>query len=189
MKAIFKKFNWMELLFGILLVAVGVATIVLAIVNKGAVSRTLSIIVSIFFFIFGVLAIVMSLVSDTKLFTTSALVYGSFLIALGVVVLINPEFVPTLLVTLIAVFLIAYGTVSLVKGILCIVYKMKWYWAVGSFLIAAVGITSGILAFCYKDIAFTATFVVAGIGIIVFGVLEIVNYFINGKKKKEEAAK
>ena len=187
MKSIFKRFSWMQLLFGFLLVAVGVTTIVLAIVNKGAVSKTLSIIVAIFFFIFGALAIIMSLISDTKMFTTASLVYGSFLIALGVVVLINPEIVPTILVTLIAVFLIAFGAVSLVKGIVSIVYKMKWYWAAGSFLIAAVGITSGILAFCYPDIAFTATFIAAGAGIIVFSILEIVAYFMKGKKKEEEA--
>jgi len=186
MKSIFKRFNWMQLLFGILLIAVGVATIVLAIVNKGAVSKTLSIIVAIFFFLFGALAIIMSLVSDTKLFTTASLVYGSFLIALGVVVLLNPTVVPSVLVNLIAVFLIAFGTVCLIKAIVSIVYKMKWYWIVGLFLIAAVGITVGILAFCYPDIAFTGTFIAAGAGIIAFGVLEIVLYFNRNKNKQVE---
>ena len=186
MKSIFKKFNWMQLVFGILLIAVGVATIILAIVNQGAISRTLSIIVAIVLFVFGGLSIVMSLVSDTKVFTTSALVYGSFFIALGVAVLIYPNVVPTVLVTLMAVFFIAFGVVSLIKAIFSIVYRMKWYWIAGLFLIAVVGITVGILALCYPNIAFIGTFIVAGTGIVVFGVLEIVTYFLN-KKDKEKA--
>lgn len=186
MKSIFKRFNWMQLLFGILLIAVGIATIVLAIVNKGAVSKALGIIVAIFFFIFGALAVIMSLVSDTKLFTTASLIYGSILIAMGVVILLTPDFIPTVLVTLIAVFLIAFGTVNLIKAIVSIVYKMKWYWIVALFLIAAIGITVGILAFCYPDVAFTGTFVATGAGIIAFGVLEIVLYFNRNKNKQVE---
>ncbi|MCR5506098.1 MAG: DUF308 domain-containing protein [Bacilli bacterium] len=188
MKSIFKRFNWMQLVFGILLVAVGVITIILAIVNRGAISKTLSIVFAIFFFIFGGIAIIMSLVSDTKIFMTGALVYGSVLIAVGIILLIQPGLISSMFVTLIAVFLIAFGSVALVKGVVCIVYKMKWYWIAALFLIAAVGITLGILSFCYKDIAFAATFIGAGVGIIILGVLEIISYVLLVKEQKEAPA-
>ena len=156
MNTLFKKHEWLRLLFGALLVGVGILITVLAFINKNGVNTALNIILAVILFVLGGLLAIVSIFSETKIIMTSGIVYGAFLISLGVAILIIQNFVSTLLVILLAVFLITFGGLSIFKGVTLAIYRAKWYWYVGLFLLGAVGITFGILALIYKDIAVQA---------------------------------
>ena len=182
MKSLFKRYIWLQIIYGVLLAAVGITTIILAFVNGEIIDRTLSIIIAVALFLFAVIMIVSSMLSETKEMFSLSLIYASLFIALGVVLLVNPSLISTIIVIMLAVFIIAYGAVCLVKGIVSIFYRMAWYWIALLFLLGAIGITGGILALCYPGIAFTVTFVVLGIGLAALGIYEIVLAIIAMKK-------
>ena len=174
MKALFKKYMWLQIVFGILIAGVGIATIILAFVNGEIIDRTLSIIIAVALFVFSSIMFFSSLFAETKSVFSIALVYGSLFVALGVVLLVNPSLISTIIVTLLAVFIIAYGAINIFKGVTLILYRAKWYWVAILFFLGTVGIVGGILALCYPGVAFTVTFVILGVGLVCYGIFEIV---------------
>ena len=56
-----------------------------------------------------------------------------------------------LLLYLLAVFLITFGSIALVKAIFLIVYKQKPIFIILMFVFAALGITAGILGLCFAS--------------------------------------
>lgn len=186
MNSIFKKHEWIRMLLGILLLVAGVITIVLAIVNRSGVSITLNITIAIMLFVIGGVMCIVSLLNDTKVIMTLTLVMGAFLIALGVAVIIVQDFVSTLLVILLAAFLISMGGISIFKGVTLIIFRAKWFWYVALFIVGTIGITLGILSLCYRDIAFIVTFIVVGAALVIMGVITIVISSIHVKKIKDD---
>ena len=186
--SLFNKYIWLRLIFGILLAIAGIIIIVLAIVNKDGISTALNITMAILLFLLGGTIAILSILSDTRVLMTGSLLFGAFLIALGVTILVVQNFVSTLLVILLAVFLITFGALCIVKCITFIIYHAKWLWYVALFLLGAVGITFGILALCYKDISFIATFIVVGVSLLAAGIVLIVLSIIKMRQRKRELA-
>ena len=184
MKSLFEKFPWMQIVLGVLLAAVGITTVVLAFVNGSIIDRTLSIIIAVALFVFAAIMFFSSLFAETKSIFSIALIYGSLFVALGVVLLVHPYLISTIFVTMLAVFLIAYGAVMLFKGATLIYFRAVWYWIALLFLLGTVGIVGGILALCYPGVAFTMTFVILGVALVALGVYEIVMGILAMKGKK-----
>lgn len=189
MKSLFKRFPWMQIVLGVLLLAVGVTTIVLAFVNGSIIDRTLSIIIAVALFIFAAIMFFSSLFADSKAIFSIALIYGALFVALGVVLLVHPYLISTIFVTMLAVFIIAYGAVLLIKGGTLIYFRALWYWIAILFLLGTIGIVGGILALCYPGVAFTVTFVILGVGLAALGVYEIIMAILamKGKGSSEKA--
>lgn len=184
MKELFKKYIWLQIIMGVLLLAVGITTIVLAFVNGSIIDRTLSIIIAVALFIFAAIMFFSALLAESKSVFSVALIYGSLFIALGVVLLVHPYLISTIFVTMLAVFLIAYGGITLFKGVTLIYFRVKWYWIALLFLLGSIGIAGGILALCYPGVAFTVTFVVLGVGLVALGAYEIVTALLAMKTAK-----
>ncbi len=189
MKTLFKKYPWMQIVLGVLLLAVGVTTIVLAFVNGSIIDRTLSIIIAVALFVFAAIMFFSSLFADSKTIFSLALVYGALFVALGVVLLVRPDLISAIFVTMLAVFFIAYGAVMVFKGAILIYFRALWYWIALLFFLGTVGIVGGILALCYPGVAFTVTFVILGVGLAALGVYEMVMGILatKGKGSKAEA--
>ena len=187
MKALFEKYPWMQIVLGVLCLAVGITTIVLAFVNGAIIDRTLSIIIAVALFIFAAIMFFSSLFADTKAIFSLALIYGALFVALGVVLLVRPDLISAIFVTMLAVFFIAYGAVMLFKGATLIYFRALWYWIAILFFLGTIGIVGGILALCYPGVAFTVTFVILGVALAALGVYEIIMGIlaIKGKGSKE----
>lgn len=191
MKSLFKKYIWLQIIYGVLLACVGIATVVLAFVNGSLLDKTLSIIIAIALFIFAAIMFFSSLFAETKTIFSAALIYGSLFVALGVVLLVNPYLISTIFVTMLAVFIIALGAICLFKAAILIFFRMKWYYPAILFALGTIGIVGGILALCYPGVAFTVTFVILGIGLVALGAYEIIIAILamkSGNKSAEEKA-
>ena len=186
MKKILNKYVWLHAFLGVLLLAAGITIIVLAIINKDSVSKTLVYIFAGLTIGFGGLTILLSLMSETRTPFTSTMLFSSILIALGVTSLIVDNFIGSLLVNFLAVLLIALGSVCLAKAIFSIIYRMRKIYIFFLFLTSIVGITLGILALCFDEYAFIATFITTGAFIIAIGIYEIVAFMLKSKEAKEE---
>ena len=125
MKSLFKKYIWLQIIYGVLLACVGIATVVLAFVNGSLLDKTLSIIIAIALFIFAAIMFFSSLFAETKSIFSAALIYGSLFVALGVVLLVNPYLISTIFVTMLAVFIIALGAICLFKAAILIFFRTE----------------------------------------------------------------
>ena len=186
MKKLLNKYNWLHGFLGVLLVAAGITVIVLAIINKDSVSNTLVYIFAGLTIGFGALTIVLSLMSETRIPFTSSMLYGSILVAFGVTSLIVDNFIGSLLVNFLAVLLIALGSVCLAKAVFSIIYRMRKLHIFFLFVTSTVCITLGILALCFDEYAFIATFITAGGFIIAIGIYEIVLFMLKNKEQEKE---
>lgn len=170
------KYKWGELVEGIVTLIIGVLVIVFAIVNQGIIGKVVSYVLAAALFLFGLITIVISLTSHTKEFFTNSLIAASLAIAVGVVLCVNPNLITSFFTLFLGVFLIAYGAISLMKGIFLIVYKSKWAWYVISFVIAAICITFGILALIPETAGniMMVLYIIVGAVITLYGVFGIV---------------
>ena len=156
MNTLFEKYKWLKFVLGALIIAFGVAIIILAAVNKaGEIGKVINILVAIGLFTLGAFLLVTSLLSETHKPMTFMLFVSAVIITLGVVVLLMRfRFhidLTGLLLYLLAVFLITFGSIALVKAIFLIVYKQKPIFIILMFVFAALGITAGILGLCFAS--------------------------------------
>ena len=123
-----KKFlekKWLTLAYGFLLIAVGVLTVVYAIINPDVVTKVLSISIAVSLFLIGSANIALALVAHTSDFFNSTLLTGSAAIAVGVLFCINTLLIGEFIAYLLGVFFIAFAVVALIKFVLFIVYKQN----------------------------------------------------------------
>lgn len=175
MNTLFEKYKWLKYVLGALVIAFGITIIILAAVNAGEVGKVINIIVASGLFTFGAFLLVTSLLSETHKPITLSLFLSALIITMGVVVLLM-RFKLTidltqLLVYLFAVFLIAFGSVALAKAILLIIYKQRVIFIVLMFVLAALGITAGILGLCYPSII--VAYILLGVILVATGTVII----------------
>lgn len=180
MKNFFGRFRWIRILYAIVIILVGITTTVFTFVLKDGINLALSITVSSTLFVIGLVVFLATLFNDQKDTFTAGLVYSSLLIALGVMLLMDISFISSFSLTLISIFLICFGSTIIFKGILSIVARNKWYYIAAYFVIGTIFIFYGILTLIHKDVAFTLTFVAAGVGLTIYGIVE----FVLGCKEK-----
>ena len=171
---LFRKYKWLGIVFGALLIVAGILIVVFSIVNKDSVTNILAIIVAVVCFLLGALYIVIGITISLNNFFDSSFVVGAFLVAVGVLLLIEKSIVSEILVYTVSVALITFGTIYLIRAILYIVNKIKVSYIVVAFIIAALAITFGILALCFKGELLMVLYIIIGVLIAISGVLQIV---------------
>lgn len=185
MKKLFEKYTWMKPVLGTLLMITGIATVILAVMNREQVSDTLIYVFAGVTIVFGGIFIVISLIGETRLAFTGSLVFGSILIALGIASLMDGNFFSPLLVNLLSVLLIVIGGACIAKAIFCIIYLMRKFYIFLLFLAATITTPLGILALCFKEYAFISIFIAVGALLIAIGCFEVFTVF---KKMEEKEA-
>ncbi len=193
MNNILEKYKWIKYVVGSLIITLGVLIIVLAVANFGALENVITVIISCALIALGIFSLVITVLSEThKGFTTSLLI-SSAIIAAGIVLLIahfhlHTDLNKKLLVFIIAVFTLVFGTASLVKSITLIVYKEKKILITLMILAAVAAITLGILGIVFADKLgglVIAAFVILGILVLVAGILMVVFAALSDKKKSD----
>ena len=182
MKNLIRRFKWIGILFGVLLMIAGVLVIVFTLVNIKDVNLALSIVVATLLFIIGAVYITAGVMQPLSNYFDPGYILGAVAIAIGVVCLIEQQIVPRLLVYVIAITLIALGVVYLIRGILLAINKMRGTEIALAILIAVIALTAGILCLCFQNKILTVIYVIGGALLIAGGILMIV-YTV--RKRKE----
>jgi len=169
-----KQNNWLLIIYGVLLIAIGVVTVVLSITNIDWVDSALSIAFAVGLFIVGALNIATSLITNTDRFFTVPLLLGSICIAFGVVLCINRDLLGSFIIYLLGTLLLALALVFLIKGILFIVYKQKVTWIICEFVLAALCIAGGILVLCFRNESKLVFYIIIGSIITLVGIITII---------------
>lgn len=172
-----KKFlekKWLVLAYGFLLIAVGVLTIVYAIIDQTVVTKVLSISIAVSLFLIGSANIVLALVAHTSDFFNKTLLVGSAAIAAGVLFCIDTLLLGQFIAYLLGVFFLAFALVCLIKFILFIVYKQKVAWIVIYAIVVLVSIAAGVLILCFREETSQVLYVIIGSFIALAGLFEII---------------
>lgn len=176
MNELFKRFKWMLVLVGSLLLSAGILVFVIAIVNPGIISLIISIVIAACLFASGSITIVASFFSRKRELFSPVHGYAALLIGLGIILCMEPGLLSYLLVRYVAVSLIVVGAVSFARGIFAVVWKDKTTWIVTLFVAAVVGIALGvlILVFSLEDLMLTIIYIGVGVTLAVVGVIQII---------------
>ena len=175
MRKIIEKFKWLQLILGLVLVALGVLTIVVTANVDGDYEKTIFIVwASVLFFIAFVI-ILFDLISFNNKPEFSGLILAGMCIGVGVFVLINKEFISQVITTLLPYILISIGGVLLLKTIVLAVRRVAFQSWLLPFILSVVFLTAGIVFICVKDLKQVIYYVV-GTLFIVLGAIEIIGY-------------
>lgn len=182
MKNLNMKNKWLQVIIGALLLAAGIIVIVINATDPGKITLAISWVVAVFLFLVGGLMLIVSLIT-TKAIFTPVYVYGSLLVALGVLFCVTgTSFIEKGVTVFLGTLLISFGAVSLVKAIMLTCFKAKVSFIVLFFIIAAVGITLGVLTLVYQSEAMQIIYYGLGALLVAYGIVQIVYGAINGKK-------
>ena len=186
MKLLIDRFRWVGIVLGIMLILAGATVIAISIaIATGAMKGdsltiVLSITAAVICFLLGAIYLGIGLSTPLSKFFDSSFVLAAVCIAAGAVLLIVRDQVPTLLTYLIAVALIAFGGIYLIRAILYCVYKGGLVKIIGGFVIATLTIAAGILALIFKDKLYIAINIVIGVIAMAVGIVVII---LTTKKK------
>ena len=147
----FKEQKWMIIIYGVVLLAVGLVDFIFSIIDVTSAIKIVSYSIACGLFLIGLLHILTNLIKDTKSFFKSSLALGSLVIAFGVVFVALPEILGEFLIYFVASFIIAISVIFAIKGVVGIKFKYKLGWIIIYFLLASIGITLSILAYVYID--------------------------------------
>ena len=200
MKNIVFKNRWVQIVFGSLLLVAGVLTLTFAIVNNQNLTSAISIIVAVCSFILGIIYIVSSFVSETTALFPGSLFFGSICIAIGVLLCVNTQVLGQIIVYLVGALMLAYGLVSAIKSTIYVIMrkkgdegKVKIFYIVLFYVLAAALITLGILTYVYNNNASIVIYACVGVAIAIYGIYHIIDgakvMHKNEKEKKQQLEK
>ncbi len=191
MNTILEKYKWIRYALGAFIIALGILIIVLACLNLGKLQDVINIVIASSLLVLGLVCLIVTIFSETHKGFTMSLLISAAIIAAGIILLIA-RFgigfaIPNiLLVYIISVFTLVFGTACLFKLVSLIVYKEKKMLIVVMAIVAVAAITLGILGIVFApklDGLIVASFVILGILVLVTGILMIVFAALNDKKK------
>ena len=176
MGKLFKRYKWMQLFLGCLLVIAGVVTIIIDFINVGTLTTVLSIIIAIVLFTFGLFIFLACLLENSLSYSTSTMAISALLIALGVVLCIQYRFIENVIVYFVAVSILTFGVFELVKSTVLIKYHGRTQYIVLGFILGVLGVTLGIVCLCLhnKAIILQIVYFFVGLLFITYGIIEIV---------------
>lgn len=176
MGKLFKRYKWLQLFLGCLLIVAGITTVIIAFVNVGTLTTILSIIIAIVLFTFGIFVFIASLLEDNIGYFTSSLAVASLLIALGVVLIIRNSFIGEAILYFVAVSSLAFGIAELVKAIILIKMHGKTEYIALGFILAFLGIALGIVALCLqtRTIMLQIIYICTGCMFVAAGIIEVI---------------
>ena len=190
MKTLFMKHKWMQLVYGILLAVAGVLLIVFAINDQKNVATWLSVIAAITLFIYALALLFTGIFSLKDRYFDLAFIYAVVFIAIGVVLLCNTEIISQFITVFVATLLCGLGAVEVGEATAMVFFKRPKPFIVIFYLLGAIFITLGVLAFAFKNQVEQIIYVSVGILICITAVLEMIlgvrGIFTASKEAKEE---
>ena len=171
---VIKNYKWMPIVYGVLLMVVGILTMIFAISDSNIVDQVISISLAGGLFLIGLLNIALSLIAHSHEFFTSSILVGALSIAFGIVLLVNRQLIAEFIIYLLGSFLIGLGAVCLIKAILFISYKEHMSWTITHFVIAAIAIGLGITVLCFNRESKQILYSFIGAVIALTGLIEII---------------
>lgn len=191
MKNLFGKYRWLRLVFGVIMLAIGITTFVLAISGQGGnITKVISIVLGVYFLVVGLLTVIISLVAETRSKFPAELITGALFIGLGLSFLPFNNLggvIDQVIAIIVPMILIAIGSVAIVKGIVLLAVKGSISAWIIALVIGAVSLATGIVFLCGDASVTGYIYALVGIVIIVVGTLETIAAIItlaNYKKGK-----
>ena len=175
MRRLFSKYKWLGILLGVLLIAGGILLAVMSAVNVSSLNLIFSITVAVILFLIGGSLLLSSLLTSADIIFGSDLIFGALYVTFGILILTNINLLPDMIINIIGIILIAYGTALLFKSIALVIkkYKKTGYIVLG-FLVGAIAIAGGILTIIYSSAVQTIIYIGLGVAIACFGVMQII---------------
>ena len=176
MGKLFKKYKWMQLFLGCLLVIAGIVTIIIDFINVSTLTTVLSIIIAVVLFTFGIFTFLACLLEDNPGYFTSTMAVSSLMIALGVVLCIQHQFIGQIILYFVAVSALSFGICELIKSIVLVKYHGRTGYIVMGFVLAGLGITLGVVCLCMQTqtIMLQIVYLCVGCIFIASGIVEII---------------
>ena len=183
MRRIIEKFKWLQLLLGLVLIALGVLTIVICANVKDDYEKTIFIIWASVLFLIAAIAIGFDLIAFGEKAEYSGLIASGICIGGGIFILGNQEFISKVITTLIPYILISIGGVILLKTIILAIKRIPFKKWLLPFVISVIFLASGIVFLFVKDMQ-TVIYIALGVLFIALGAVEIIGFvtvMVNGK--------
>ena len=174
MGKLFKKYKWMQLFLGCLLVIAGIVTIIIDFINATELTTVLSIIAAVVLFAFGIFIFLACLLEDRVGDFTVTMAISALMIALGVILCIERLLIGKVIVYFVAAAALTFGVCELIKSIVLVKYHGRTIYIVMGFIFAALGITLGILCLCLQAKALMMVYLFTGCLLIATGIVEII---------------
>lgn len=175
MRKLVERFKWLQLLFGFILIALGVLTIVIAVKAGDNYEQTIFIVWASVLFLIAFMLILFDLIAFNTKAEFSALIAAGICIGIGVFVLVNREFISQVVKTLLPYILVSIGGVLLLKTIILAVRKVAFKQWLLPFILGVIFLASGIVFLCVKDL-YNVIYIALGILFIVLGAVEIIGF-------------
>ncbi len=174
MTNLFKRYQWLRIVTACLLIAAGILIIVWGVLDTSRVNAVLSITVACLFFVLGAIFLVSGiLVPLSRLYDTS-FIYAAVSIAIGVVLLLNQNIVGEVLLYTLAVSILVFGLIYLIRGIVSAVQHGDTKAIILDFVFAVIAIVLGVLCLIFRSQVTQYIYIVAGCVITVMGVSYLV---------------
>ena len=174
MKRILEKYQWIQLILGLILIALGVLTMIIAIDKKEDCEKTIFIVWSVVLFLISAIIIGFDLIAFSKKAEFGGLITAGICIGIGIFVLVNRSFIQQVINTLLPYIIISIGGVLLLKTIILAVKRINFKEWLLPFVVGVIFIASGIVFLVVDDKSFI--YIAVGILFIALGAVEIIGY-------------
>ena len=176
MKKLTAKYSWLQLVFGLVLIALGVLTIILAVkIEKADFDKTICIVWAVTLFLIAALIITFEIVGFTDQADFAGLLISGLFIGIGVFVLAKQDIIREVIASLLPYILISIGGVLLLKTIILAVKRVNFKVWLLQFILGVIFLATGIV-FAVVEEALNVIYVVIGVLFVVLGALELVGY-------------
>ena len=177
MKKLTEKFSWLQLIFGLVLVALGVLTIILAANGEEGsdFDKTICIVWAVVLFVIAALIIAFDIIGFTDKADFGSLLISGLFIGIGIFVLANQEIIRKVIATLLPYILISIGGVLLLKTIILAVKRISFKSWILPFILGVAFVASGIVFLCVSDML-KVIYIMIGVLFIVLGAVEMIGF-------------
>lgn len=191
MRKLIEKYKWLQLLFGFVLVALGVLTIVIpANVKEDNYELITFIVWASVLFVIAITFVVFDLLAFHDKADYAVLLIAGLLVGVGIFVIVNRDIISVVITTLLPYILISMGGILLLKTIIMAVRRVSVNSWIMPFILGVIILTAGIIFICVKDLN-KVIYYVLGTLFVVFGAVEIVGfitYLVNKKHNENPSA-
>ena len=176
MRKLTAKYSWLQLVFGLVLVALGVLTIILAVkIERADFDKTICIVWSVTLFLIAALIIAFEIIGFTEQADFAGLLISGLFIGVGIFVLAKQDIIREVIASLLPYILISIGGVLLLKTIILAVKRVNFKVWLLQFILGVIFLATGIV-FAVVEEALNVIYVVIGVLFVVLGALELVGY-------------
>ncbi len=189
MKKLTEKFSWLQLIFGLVLVALGVLTIILAANGEEGsdFDKTICIVWAVVLFVIAALIIAFDIIGFTDKADFGSLLISGLFIGVGIFVIANQEIIRKVIATLLPYILISIGGVLLLKTIILAIKRINFKAWILPFILGVAFVASGVVFLCVSDML-KVIYIVIGVLFIVLGAVEMIG-FVTVRVNKRAAQK